>query len=130
MVSVIVAALTFVGAAAAWGGLAWLIMFVPPSRPLALLVAYVFAFTAVTTTVALITWAVFRPRDAEGQLATPARYLAHAMVFAFLLVFAFWLQGMRSLTPIVAALLIGLYAVLELAILFGTRGSVELPVRR
>jgi hypothetical protein len=130
MASVIVAALTLVAAAAAWGGLGWLIVFVPPSRPLALLVAYVFAFAAIATTVALLAWLAFRPRDHEGRLATPARYLTHAMVLAFLVVFGIWLQGMRALTPIVAALLVGLYAVLELAILFGTRGSVELPVRR
>jgi hypothetical protein len=30
----------------------------------------------------------------------------------------------------VAVLLVGLYAFLELAILFGTRGSVELPLER
>jgi hypothetical protein len=37
---------------------------------------------------------------------------------------------LRTLTPIVAGLLIGLYAFIELALLFGTRGSIELPVRR
>ena len=46
------------------------------------------------------------------------------------ILFAVWLQTLRTLTPTVAMLLIGLYAILELAVLFGTRGSVELPVRR
>jgi hypothetical protein len=30
----------------------------------------------------------------------------------------------------VGLLLVGLYATVELAVLFGTRGSVELPMRR
>jgi hypothetical protein len=51
------------------------------------------------------------------------------MLLAFIVLFAMWLQTLRTLTPIVALLLIGLYAVLELAVLFGTRGSVELPMR-
>jgi hypothetical protein len=41
-----------------------------------------------------------------------------------------WLQTLRTLTPVVVVLLIGLYVFLELAVLFGTRGSVELPVRQ
>jgi hypothetical protein len=52
------------------------------------------------------------------------------MLMAIILLFGVWLQGLRTLTPVVAVLLIGLYAVLELAVLFGTRGSVELPIRR
>jgi hypothetical protein len=52
------------------------------------------------------------------------------MLLAIIALFAVWLQALRTLTPVVALLLIGLYAVLELAVLFGTRGSVELPVRR
>jgi hypothetical protein len=57
-------------------------------------------------------------------------YFGHAMLFAIILLFAMWLQALRTLTPVVGMLLIGLYAVLELAVLFGTRGSVELPIRR
>jgi hypothetical protein len=52
------------------------------------------------------------------------------MLLSVIVLFALWLQGLRTLTPIVVVLLIGLYAVLELAVLFGTRGSIELPVRR
>jgi hypothetical protein len=54
------------------------------------------------------------------------------MLFALIALFAVWLQSLRVLTPVVAALLLGLYAFLELAILFGTRGSVDLfpPQRR
>ena len=40
------------------------------------------------------------------------------------------LQTLRTLTPIAAGLLVGLYALMELAVLFGTRGSVELPLKR
>jgi hypothetical protein len=52
------------------------------------------------------------------------------MLLSVIALFAMWLQGLRTLTPLVVILLIGLYAVLELAVLFGTRGSVELPLRR
>jgi hypothetical protein len=115
---------------AAWGSLAWLVANIPPSRPMAVLAAYVFAFAAITTSAALLAWLAFRPRLETGELRSPAGYLPHSMLLSTLLLFAAWLQTLRVLTPIVAALLIGLYACTELAILFGTRGSVELPVRR
>jgi hypothetical protein len=130
MAGVVVAALTLAAAAAAWGGLGWLVANVPPSRPLAVLAAYVFAFVAVTSTGALLAWVVLRPRLDTGPLRSPAGYVAHSMLLAVIVLFAVWLQTLRALTPIVAMLLIGLYAILELAVLFGTRGSVELPVRR
>jgi len=130
MASAIVASLTLVTAVAAWGGLGWLMTNVPPTRPLAIVAGYVFGFVALTTTSALVVWLARRPRTAEGLLASPAGYLAHAMLLAVIVLFGVWLQGVRALTPIVALLLVGLYAVLELAVLFGTRGSVELPLRR
>jgi hypothetical protein len=130
MASLVVAALMLAAAAAAWGGLASLIVNVPPSRPFAILAGYVFAFAAITSTGALLAWLAFRPRLADGRLGSPAGYLTHAMLLAIIALFAVWLQTLRTLTPIVAVLLLGLYAFLELAILFGTRGSVELPVRR
>ncbi|HEY0583699.1 MAG TPA: hypothetical protein VGE94_16065 [Chloroflexota bacterium] len=130
MASLLAAALTLVAAAAAWGGLAWLTLNVPPSRPLAILAAYVFAFAAITSTGAVVAWLALRPRDDQGVLVSPARYLAHSMLLAVIVLFGMWLQSLRAVTPVVAALLIGLYAFLELAVLFGTRGSVELPVRR
>jgi hypothetical protein len=52
------------------------------------------------------------------------------MLLAVIVLFAVWLQTLRTLTPIAAVLLIGLYAFVELAVLFGTRGSIELPMRR
>jgi hypothetical protein len=104
---------------AAWAGLAWLILNVPPSRAFAPQAAYVFAFAALTSTAALLAWLVLRPRS-------PATSVAHAMVLAVIVTFGLWLQSLRVLTPTVALLLVGLYAFLELAILFGTRGSVEL----
>lgn len=130
MASLLAAALTFVASGAAWGGLAWLTLTIPPTRPLAVLAAYVFAFAAITSTGALLAWAAFRPRDDQGKLRSPMRYLAHSMLLAVIVLFGMWLQALRSLTPVVAVLLIGLYTFLELAVLFGTRGSVELPVRR
>jgi len=127
----LVAALLTLGSAfAGWGGLAWLLTNVPPSRPLAVLAAYVFAFAAITSSAAFLAWLALRPRLDEGRLRSPAGYLAHAMLLAIIVLFAFWLQTLRTLTPIAAVLLIGLYAFMELAVLFGTRGSVELPVRR
>jgi ABC-type proline/glycine betaine transport system permease subunit len=90
----------------------------------------VFAFAALTSTVALLAWLAFRPRHADGRLKSAAVYLAHAMLLAVILLFALWLQALRTLTPIAGVLLIGLYAAVELAVLFGTRGSVELPMRR
>jgi hypothetical protein len=126
------AALTFAAAGAAWGGLGWLITNVPPSRPLAVLAAYVFGFAAITSTAAFLAWLALRPRsgDEQPRLKSPAGYLPHAMLLAIIVLFGVWLQTLRTLSPIVAALLIGLYAFLELAIMFGTRGSIELPVRR
>jgi hypothetical protein len=130
MASLLVAGLTFVASIAAWGSLGWLLMNIPPSRPMAVLAAYVFAFAAITTTGALVAWLALRPRIDTGQLRSPAGYIAHSMLLSTLVLFAAWLQTLRVLTPIVAALLIGLYACTELAVLFGTRGSVELPTRR
>jgi hypothetical protein len=130
MAGLLMALLTFGAAAAAWGGLGWLLTNVPPSRPLAVLAAFVFAFAALTSTVALLVWVAVRPRFEHGQLRSPAGYLAHAMLLAIIVLFAVWLQTLRTLTPIAVVLLIGLYVFMELAVLFGTRGSVELPVRR
>ncbi|HEY1293285.1 MAG TPA: hypothetical protein VGJ60_09405 [Chloroflexota bacterium] len=129
MASLLMAGLTFAAAALAWGGLGWLILNVPPSRALSILAAYVLAFVGVTATGALVLWLVRRPRTDEGHLKSPAGYVSHSMLLAIIVLFAMWLQTLRTLTPIVALLLLGLYAVLELAVLFGTRGSVELPMR-
>jgi hypothetical protein len=130
MTGLLVALLTLGSAMAAWGGLAWLLANVPPSRPLAVLAAYAFAFAAIASTAAFVAWLALRPRLDEGRLRSPAGYLAHSMLLAIIVLFAFWLQTLRTLTPIAAVLLIGLYTFMELAVLFGTRGSVELPVRR
>ncbi len=129
MASLVVAGVTLAAAVLAWGGLGWLVLTVPPSRPLSILAAYAFAFVAVTTSGAVLMWLIRRPRTHDGRLKSPAGYLSHSMLLAFIVMFAMWLQTLRTLTPIVALLLIGLYAVLELAVLFGTRGSVELPMR-
>jgi FtsH-binding integral membrane protein len=130
MASVVVAGMTLVAALLAWGGLAWVILTVPPSRPFAINAGYVFAFVAITATAALCMWVARRPRTEDGQLKSPAGYLMHAMLLAIIVLFGMWLQALRTLTPLVGLLLAGLYAVLELAVLFGTRGSVELPMRR
>jgi hypothetical protein len=130
MAGVVVATIMLAAALAAWGGLAWVILTVPPVRPLAVLAAYVFAFGGITSSGALVVWLALRPRQEDGRLKSPAGYLAHAMLLAVLVLFAFWLQALRTLTPVVALLLAGLFVVLELAVLFGTRGSVELPMRR
>ena len=74
----------------------------------------------------MVNWPSCRGPDKPS----PAGYLAHSMLLAIILLFAVWLQTLRTLTPIAAGLLIGLYASMELAVLFGTRGSVELPLRR
>jgi hypothetical protein len=129
MVSRLTALVTLLAAVAAWGLLAWLVMNVPPTRTFAVPAGYLFAFTAITSTAALLAWLVMRPRK-DGEWRSPAGYLAHAMLLGIIALFALWLQSLRVLTPIVAILLLGLYAFLELAILFGTRGSVELPLRR
>jgi hypothetical protein len=130
MTGLLVAGLLLAAASAAFGGLGWLVTNVPPARPLAVLAAYVFAFAGITSSSALLLWAARRPRVADGQLSSPAGYLGHAMLLAIIILFGVWLQSLRALTPVVALLLVGLYAFLELAVLFGTRGSVELPVRR
>ena len=118
-------ALTLSVAALAWGGLGGLLTAVPPSRPFAVLALYVFGFVAITSTGALVGWLVFARTH-----GSPASYLVHSMLLAVIALFAVWLQTLRTLSPIAVLLLIGLYVFLELALLFGTRGSVELPVRR
>jgi hypothetical protein len=125
MARLVAAALTFAAAAAAWAGLGWLVMNAAPSRPLAVLAVYVFGFAAITSTGAFVAWLAFGRKG-----GSPAGYLAHSMLLAIIVVFAMWLQTLRTLTPVVVVLLIGLYVFLELAVLFGTRGSVELPVRQ
>jgi hypothetical protein len=130
MASAVVGSIMVAAAIFAWGGLIWVVTNVPPTRPLAMLAGYVFAFAAITSSGALLIWIALRPRQDDGRLKSPAGYLAHSMLLAFIVLFALWLQALRMLTPIVALLLFGLYAVLELAVLFGTRGSVELPMRR
>src|SRR5438477_3608372 len=106
MASLLVAALTLAAAGAAWGGLGWLMANVPPSRPLAVLAAYVFAFVAITSSGALLAWVGLRPRLEQGPLRSPAGYLAHSMLLAVIVLFAVWLQSLRTLTPIVVVLLI------------------------
>lgn len=130
MAGLVVAGLTVAGAFVAWASLAWLLTNVPPSRPTALVAAYVLGFMAISLSGSLAMWLARRPRFDDGRLKSPARYLAHAMLFSIIVLFAMWLQALRTLTPTVALLLIGLYTVLELAVLFGTRGSVELPLSR
>lgn len=130
MASLFTTAVTLATAVAAWGGLSWLLVNIPPTRPLALLAAYVFGFVALTSTGAALIWLVRRPRSDDGALKSPGGYLAHSMLLAIIVLFAAWLQALRTLTPVVVLLLVGLYVVLELAVLFGTRGSVELPMRR
>jgi hypothetical protein len=125
MTRLLVAAFTLAAAAAAWGGLGWLALNVPPSRPFALLAGYAFGFAAITGTVALLGWLIV----GRGR-GSPAAFIPHAMLLGVLVLFAVWLQALRMLTPIVAVLLVGLYIIIELAVLFGTRGSVELPVRQ
>ena len=126
----LVALLMLVAAGAAWGGLGWMVLNIPPSRPFAQVGTYVFAFTAITATGALLAWLILRPRLEQGRLRSPAGYLAHSMLLALIALFALWLQSLRVLTPTVALLLVGLYTFLELAVLFGTRGSIDLPLRR
>jgi hypothetical protein len=124
VLGLLIAALMFIASASAWGALAWLVTNVPPSQPFALLTGYVFAFVAIAGTGGLIIWLALR------RSRSPAAYLAHSMLLAVIVLFAFWLQSLRTLTPTVAVLLLGLYAFLELAVLFGTRGSVDLPLKR
>jgi hypothetical protein len=130
MATAITALLMALAGLGAWGGLAWTVLTIPPSRPFALVVVYLFAFTAISSTAALLAWALFRPRAPYGQLRSPAGYVGHATLLASIGLFALWLQSLRMLTPVVALLLVGLYGFLELALLFGTRGAVDLDVRR
>src|ERR671928_1906998 len=125
LVSVVCVAAAALGA---WGGLGWLIFTESPGEPFALAEAYALAFAGITCTGSLAAWATLRPRLQSGRLASPLGYVWHAMLLATISLFALWLQSLRMLSPLVALLLVGLYAFLELAILFGTRGSVELPL--
>ncbi len=115
-------------ALSAWGGLGWLVLTIPPARPFAVAAFYVFAFTALASTAACVAWLGFGSRPRPGGRGSPAGYVGHAMLFAAIALFALWLQSLRMLTPVVALLLLGLYVFLELALLFGTRGGVEIDV--
>src|SRR5690242_12774739 len=106
MASLLVAAVTLAVAILGWGGLGWMVLNVPPSRPLSLWTAYVFAFVAITATAAALVWLIRRPRTEDGALKSPAGYLGHAMLFAVIVLFGVWLQALRTLTPIVALLLL------------------------
>ncbi len=113
---------------AAWGGLGWLIFTVPPSQTLAIAAFYVFAFVGISDSAALLAWVAARPRHHDGELQTPARFIGHAMLLATIVLFALWLQSLRMLTVTSAGLLVALYVFLELALLFGTRGSVDVEL--
>src|SRR5947207_6606207 len=94
MAGLVVAGLTLAAATAAWGGLGWLMANVAPTRPLAVLAAYVFAFAAITSSGALLAWVALRPRLGEGRLRSPAGYIAHSMLLAIIILFAVWLQAL------------------------------------
>jgi hypothetical protein len=118
---------------AAWAGLGWLVVNVgPQEQPLAVPTFYLLAFVAVTCTGALVGWLLTRPGAQRGRLSSPAGFLGHAMLLAAISLFGIWLQSLRMLTTTVALLLIGLYVFLVLALIFGTRGTVDVsvPVRR
>jgi hypothetical protein len=113
----------------AWGGLGWLTLNVGPrEHPLAVPTFYLLAFVAITSTGALVGWVLTRPGGQRGRLVSPAGFLGHAMLLAVISLFAVWLQSLRMLTTTVALLLAGLYVFLELALIFGTRGAVDITV--
>ena len=116
--------LIVVGGAAA-AGIVWLVQTVPPSTPLAEPVLFLFVFVAVSCLVALGAWIVVRPRDQDGRRRSAVAFLGHAMLFAAVSLFALWLQSLRMLSPLNVLLLSGLYVCLDLALIFGTRGAVE-----
>src|SRR5205085_10021553 len=93
----LVLGLTLAVAASAWGALGGLLTNVPPARPFAVLAAYVFAFVAITSTGALLGWLIFGRRT-----GSPASYLVHAMLLSVIVLFAVWLQTLRTLSPIAA----------------------------
>src|ERR1051326_7446652 len=96
MAGLLGAALTL-AAILAWGGLGWLVLNVPPSRPLSLWAVYVFAFVAITATGATLVWLVRRPRTEDGELTSPTGYLGHSGLLAVIVLFAMWLQALRTL---------------------------------
>lgn len=114
-----------------WGSLGWLFTTVAPSRPLALPTFYVFGFSALASSTAFLAWVTLRPRLRDGRLRSPFAFLGHAMLLAIIMLFGLWLQSLRMLNVTAAVSLAGLYVFLELALLFGTRGSVdvEIPTR-
>jgi hypothetical protein len=116
-------------AGAAWTGLAGLVIAVPPSTPLAMPAFYGMAFVGVVAAASAMAWQALKPRPHNGRLRTPVGYVGHASLLAIISLFALWLQSLRTLTLPVALLLVGLYVFLELALLFGTRGGVELKIR-
>jgi hypothetical protein len=116
-------------AGAAWTGLAGLVIAVPPSTPLAMPAFYAMAFVGMAAAASAIAWLALKPRAHKGRLRTPIGYVGHASLLATISLFALWLQSLRTLTLPVALLLVGLYVFLELALLFGTRGGVELKIR-
>lgn len=127
MVAGLIAAAVLVVALGAWYGISQLVVSVPPEAPFALPTLYLFLFVALTATSSLLAWLALLPRPSGGRLRTPLGYVGHAMLLSTIALFGLWLQSLRMLTLTVALLLVGLYVFLELALLFGTRGSVDAP---
>jgi hypothetical protein len=90
---------------------------------------YGLAFVGFAATASGLAWLSLRPRVARGRLSTPIGYAGHASLLAIITLFALWLQSLRTLSLALVLLLVALYVFLELALLFGMRGGVELKLR-
>ncbi len=128
MTASLTALLVLALAAGSWAGVGWLVLNVPPDNLLVIATFYGFAFAGLVATMSFLAWALLRPRTIRGRLGSPALFVGHAMLFAGVALFALWLQSLRMLSPTVAVLLAALYLFLELAFLFGTRGTVDVEV--
>lgn len=115
------AGLCLVLAALAWAGVAWTVLSVPPTNPVSLATFYLFAFLALAATATLFGWVAIRPHAPDGRLSTPLGLAGHGALFALVTLLSLWLQSLRQLSPTNAVLLAGLYVLLELALVFGTR---------
>ena len=115
----------FAAAAFAWSALAWLVSSFVPENPLALACFYALLYLALATTVSLATWSVKRVNRGDEPQSPLFWDLSHGMLFSSIALFALWLQSLRMLTPLNAALLLAIFTFMELMVMALQRAADE-----
>jgi hypothetical protein len=112
-------------AALAWAGVAWVVVTFPPAHALAQASFYALLFVALAGSITFVAWTAGRSTGEDGARSSSLRHVGHAMLFSSLVLFGLWLQSLRMLTLLNAALLLAVFAFLELTLLVGQRAGEE-----